>query len=110
MAKYVFTVFPSKNHPSFYIILYKISPVIGGCLKYVIWNNKTVFGKVKLQSMLGLDIYEDYLTWYSGFLKKKQNIALPGVAQWIECPPVNQMVAGSIPSQGTCLGCGPGPQ
>ena len=36
--------------------------------------------------------------------------ALAGVAQWIECRPVNQRVAGSIPSQGTCLGCGPGPQ
>ena len=23
---------------------------------------------------------------------------------------LNQRVAGSIPSQGTCLGCGPGPQ
>ena len=29
-----------------------------------------------------------------------------GVAQWTECWPVTQMVAGSIPSQGTCLGCG----
>ena len=35
---------------------------------------------------------------------------LVGVAQWIECRPENQRVAGSIPSQGTCLGCGPGPQ
>ena len=30
--------------------------------------------------------------------------ALAGVAEW----PMNQRVAGSIPSQGTCLGCGPG--
>ena len=37
-------------------------------------------------------------------------IALAGVAQWIEHGPVNQRVAGSIPSQSTCLGCGPGPQ
>ena len=37
-------------------------------------------------------------------------IALAGVAQWIECQPVNQRVTGSIPSQGTCLGCRPGPQ
>ena len=36
--------------------------------------------------------------------------ALAGVAQWFEYGPVNQRVAGSIPSQGTCLGCGPGPQ
>ena len=33
-----------------------------------------------------------------------------GVAQWIERRPANQGVAGLIPSQGTCLGCGPGPQ
>ena len=37
-------------------------------------------------------------------------IALAGVAQWIECQPVNQRVTGSIPSQGTCLGCRPDPQ
>ena len=36
--------------------------------------------------------------------------ALASVAQWTECWPVNQKVAGSIPSQGTRLGCGPGPQ
>ena len=36
--------------------------------------------------------------------------ALAGVAQWIEHQPSNQSVASSIPSQGTCLGFGPGPQ
>ena len=34
--------------------------------------------------------------------------AQAGVAQWIECWPVNPKVAGLIPSQGICLGCGPG--
>ena len=42
--------------------------------------------------------------------KKKKKRALAGVAQWIECGPTNQRVTSSIPSQGTCLGCGPGPQ
>ena len=37
-------------------------------------------------------------------------LALVGVAQWTECQTVNQRVAVSIPSQGTCLGFGPGPQ
>ena len=37
-------------------------------------------------------------------------LALAGVAQWIEHWPANQGVTGSIPSQGRCLGCGPGPQ
>ena len=42
--------------------------------------------------------------------QKSKFSALAGVAQWTECWPVNQGVTGSIPSQGTCLGCGPGPQ
>ena len=41
--------------------------------------------------------------------EKKRLQALAGVDQWIECQPANQRVAGSIPSQGTGLGCGPGP-
>ena len=36
--------------------------------------------------------------------------ALAGVAQWIEHWPAKQRVASSIPSQGKCLGCRPGPQ
>ena len=49
---------------------------------------------------------------YKGILiiHKKKKVALAGVAQWIEQGPENQRVAGSNPSQGTCLGCGPGPQ
>ena len=35
---------------------------------------------------------------------------LAGVVQWIEHQPMSQRVPGSIPSQGTCLDCGPGPQ
>ena len=41
---------------------------------------------------------------------QKEVVALAGAAQWTERRPVNQKVAGSIPGQGTCLGCGPGPQ
>ena len=41
---------------------------------------------------------------------KTTGFAPAGVAQWIECWPVNQRVACSILSQGTCLGCRPGPQ
>ena len=40
---------------------------------------------------------------------KMDGTTLAGVAQWIECWPVNRRVTGSIPSQGTCLGCRPGP-
>ena len=35
---------------------------------------------------------------------------LAGVAQWTESWPANQRVASLVPSQGTCLGCRPGPQ
>ena len=41
---------------------------------------------------------------------KNEKMALAGVAQWIENWTVKQSVTGLIPSQGTCLGCGPGPQ
>ena len=45
----------------------------------------------------------------SGYLSKESS-ALAGVAQCIERRPVSQKVAGSIPGQGTCLGCRPGPR
>ena len=41
---------------------------------------------------------------------EKGIFALAGVGQWIERWPVNQRVASAICNQGTCLGCGPGPQ
>ena len=44
------------------------------------------------------------------WIKEECKVALAGIAQWIECRLANQSINGSIPSQGTCLGCGPGPQ
>ena len=41
---------------------------------------------------------------------KNEPIDPTGVAQWIEHQPTNWKITGSIPSQGTCLSCGPGPQ
>ena len=40
---------------------------------------------------------------------KKQSSALADVAQWFGCQLENQRVASSSTSQGTCLGCRPGP-
>ena len=40
---------------------------------------------------------------------KNADSPLPGVVQWTKCWSANQKVAGSIPSQGTCLSWGPGP-
>ena len=37
-------------------------------------------------------------------------LALASVTQWIEHPPANQKVPGSIPGQSSRMGCGPGPQ
>ena len=37
--------------------------------------------------------------------RKHSGRALAGVAQWTERGPANQMVAGSVPCQGTCLDC-----
>ena len=36
----------------------------------------------------------------------EKTLALADVPQWTECWPMNQRA----PNQGTCLGCGPGPQ
>ena len=47
------------------------------------------------------------IVWY---WHKNRHVALAHVAQWIERWPANQRVAGSIPNQGICLGCRPGPQ
>ena len=50
------------------------------------------------------------LALYRSINKNIINLVLAGMAWWIECWSVNQRVADSIPSQGTCLGCRPGPQ
>ena len=42
--------------------------------------------------------------------RKYRNLALTGVAQWIEHQPPNRKVKDSIPNQGTCLDCGPSAQ
>ena len=52
-------------------------------------------------------IYKEFL--YQVILKVIRR-AVAGVAQLIEHQPANQRVSSSIPSQGICLGFGPGPQ
>ena len=44
------------------------------------------------------------------YQQEMEYMALTGVAQCFEHQTVKQRVAGSIPSQSTCLGCRPGPQ
>ena len=62
-----------------------------------IQSNKTVLSEVKDNQELLEPPY------------RKKQTALAGVAQWIEHRSANQWVTGSIPSQDTCLGCGPVP-
>ena len=54
-------------------------------------------------------VFRSGLLGYNLLNNKIQYSALAGVAQWIEHQPANQSVTGLIPSQGTCLGCRPGP-
>ena len=69
-------------------------------LMCLLMENQDGLRKSRLDSTRG--------TWH--ILYKNDALVLTGVAQWIECWPANQRVTGSIPSQGTCLGCRPDPQ
>ena len=40
-------------------------------------------------------------------VKNFKLLSLTGVTQWVGHRPANHKVAGLIPGQGTCLGCGP---
>ena len=63
---------------------------------------------LRKRNKVGGIIIPDIKVYYKATVIK--TVTLAGVAQWIECWPTKQTVTGSIPSQGTCLGCGPGPQ
>ena len=45
-----------------------------------------------------------------GELHNKVEKTLAGLAQWIEHGTMKQRIPSSIPSQSTCVGCGPSPQ
>ena len=79
---------------------------------YIFTSRATALGGLPAQLWAACHLeYFSKLKVHQFFLKKKNiNIALAGVAQWIECQTVNQRVTSSSPSQGTCLGCGPGSQ
>ena len=74
----------------------------------LLWGRKSVLFSAKALTLSAGPAHVDTGALYRG--KQKRFIALAGVAQWIERGPANQRVAGWIPSQGTCLGCRPGPQ
>ena len=73
----------------------------------------TIFGKVLSTFVYNTVILKYVLSniWNKCTLPFKNyiSLALAGVVQWIGHQPANQRVASSIPSQGMCLGCGPGP-
>ena len=64
------------------------------------WDKEYICGS------LGYNFREEVSLGFLDKVKKK----LAGVAQWIERQPANQRVTGSIPRQGTGLGCRPGPR
>ena len=85
-----------------------------------LYFNKTVF-KNSIQAILTMSdfgatrlndkVFNTYAALDSLFCFQtafKKNIsALAGVSQWIECWPEKQGLTGSIPSQGTHVGCSP---
>ena len=58
-----------------------------------------------IKILTGLDV-----SYVDSTDQKTETIALAGVAQWIEHLPTNERVPSSIPSHGTCPGCGLGPR
>ena len=91
----------------------KIQKIYRNCLLlYICWFFLIFFEFDKLNT---IEILKISLNGGGIFLKilkyfKIYNVALATVAQWTERQPVNWRVHGSIPGQGTCLGCRPGPQ
>ena len=98
-----------------------ISPIL---CKWGFQISAFLIGQYCVFWLVSLYVNEDITVQFwldrAGFssLVKRQNQDLPykswsaldRVPQWIELRPVNQWVAGSIHSQGTCMGCRPGPQ
>ena len=71
-----------------------------------------IFRTVKLFCMTVCDRYKTLCTGetHRTVRDKEGTLALAPVAQWIECEPADQKIAGLIPSEGTHRGCGPGLQ
>ncbi|KAF6074951.1 hypothetical protein HJG60_009361 [Phyllostomus discolor] len=79
-------------------------------------NEKIIIQKDICSLMFTVALFTIPRTWkqpkcplIDEWMKKMWYTALDGVGQWIECRPASQGITGSIPSQGICLGCGPGP-
>ena len=94
------------------IFLYKNLDVFLALLKYN-WQDCNTFKAYNVLTSCTYTFWKDSHNCANQpmdiLLVKNQKTALAGVVQWIECQPVNQKVAGAIPSPGICLGCGPGP-
>ena len=71
-----------------------------------LFSDSGIARECSMAAILCLDLS---IFWHFIFIKNTK-FSLAHVAQWIECWPANQRVASLIPSQGTCPGCGPGPQ
>ena len=67
-----------------------------------LWIRQRIFRTHKAQTIRQNIVKVDFI--------KMKKFALAAVSQWFESWPGNQRVSGSIPGQGTWLGCRPGPQ
>ena len=89
-----------EDFAPFSLLLFHVYFVMSVLYEYdfhLLFQNKEVINKTH-QKINGVSCTIENIFW-----------ALAGVTPWIERRPVNQRVTGSIPSQGTCLGCWPGP-
>ena len=95
-------------------LLGELTPCLQFCLPA---NNLPPSTQSSTRSGLGLRVPASdrmglllWALWFLTTLYESELWALTGVTQWIECEPANQRITSSNPSQGTCLGCRPGPQ
>ena len=75
-----------------------------GSIRGAEFSSRKEKGKKKYKRLLPVNF-----SMFKNMMKRPTG-TLAHVAQWIECWFANQGVIGLIPSQGTCLGCRPGPQ
>ena len=73
------------------------------------WAHENVTRLALFSHDLNSSFSKNGIYWGDSASQNHPAFTLAGVAQWAEHWPANQGVAGSIPSQSTCLGCRPGP-
>ena len=94
--------------PAYLYLSVEIGPYLIFSHGLALWKNSSFTGD-QIARCMGNHSSNFILVVKKTHLFKNIVLVLAGVAQWIERQPVNQKVTSLIPSQGTGLGCGPGP-